>query len=154
MSDTHAVSAEDAYERWLFHGPLFQVIEKLDGLDRHGIDATVRPACSRQCVGTQATDGWLIDPIVLDAAPQLSILWSRATHGTTPLPSRLARYHRFGPIGTEPVELRWRVDPGHDGQNLRAKVWFLRDGRVVGQMDGLEGAGSAGLNRLAAGVQA
>jgi acyl transferase domain-containing protein/NAD(P)H-dependent flavin oxidoreductase YrpB (nitropropane dioxygenase family)/NAD(P)-dependent dehydrogenase (short-subunit alcohol dehydrogenase family) len=141
------LSADEAYENWLFHGPAFQVIEQLTGLDPQGVDATVIPARGRRHTGA-AYAGWLIDPIVLDAAPQVSLLWSRATYGTSALPNGVQAYHRYGPIGNEPVEMRWRVDSGHDGHTVKARVWFLREGRVVGQIDGLEGTGSTELNRI------
>ena len=128
------------------------MIESLDGLDLRGIDATVHPARNHENGGQDSLKGWLINPIVLDAAPQVALLWSRATYGTSALPNGLQTYHRYGPIGTEPVEMRWRVDPGHDGHTVRARVWFLREGRVLGQMDGLEGAGTAALNRIGGGA--
>src|SRR5262249_51195085 len=139
IAEASPVSAHEAYQNWLFHGPAFQVIEKLKGLDPSGIDASVRVNPARSGLAVSASGrGWLIDPMLLDAAPQLAILWSRATHGTTPLPNHVETYHRYGPLGTGPVEMRWRVDPGHDGHTLKARVWFLKEGRVVGQMDGLE----------------
>jgi hypothetical protein len=46
------------------------------------------------------------------------------------------------------VQTVWRVDGGTDRNTVKAKVWFLREGRVVGHMDGLEGNGNAELNRI------
>lgn len=152
IQDAFPMSTDEAYEHWLFHGPGLQVIEQLTGLDpQQGLDAVVLPARVRAHAGDAAHAGWLIDPVVLDAAPQMAQLWSQATYGTTVLPNSLQTYHRYGPIGNEPVEMRWRVDPGHDEHAAKGRVWFLRGGRVVGQMDGLEVAGNVELNRIVGG---
>ncbi len=151
IHEAFPMSTDKAYEQWLFHGPGLQVIEQLTGLDAQGLDAVALPARVRQHAGSTAHAGWLIDPVVLDAAPQMAQLWSQATYGTTVLPNSLQTYHRYGPIGTEPVEMRWRVDPGHDEHTVKGRVWFLRGGRVVGQMDGLEVAGNVELNRIVGG---
>ncbi len=152
IQDAFPMSTDEAYEHWLFHGPGLQVIEQLTGLDpQQGLDAVVLPARVHAHAGDAAHAGWLIDPVVLDAAPQMAQLWSQATYGTTVLPNSLQTYHRYGPIGNEPVEMRWRVDPGHDEHAAKGRVWFLRGGRVVGQMDGLEVAGNVELNRIVGG---
>jgi hypothetical protein len=143
--------AGEVYRRWLFHGPLFQAIEQLRGLDDRGVDAVVRPSSPRLCLGEHVRRGWLIDPVVLDAAPQVALIWSRATRGTSALPSRIGTYHRYGPMGDGPLEMIFRVDASAtDAHTIRATAWFVRDGRVVGLMEGLEGAASAQLNRIGA----
>ncbi|MBX7165577.1 MAG: SDR family NAD(P)-dependent oxidoreductase [Pirellulales bacterium] len=139
----------EAYERWLFHGPILQAIIELRGLDPSGVDAVFAPGNVEHCLGGARPAGWLIDPVILDAAPQLGMLWSRAVHDTSPLPNRVAVYHRFGPLGSEPVEALFRLDPSSNENWYKADVWLLRGNRVVGLMEGLEGAGSAALNRIA-----
>jgi NAD(P)-dependent dehydrogenase (short-subunit alcohol dehydrogenase family)/acyl carrier protein len=133
-----------AYQRWLFHGPAFQVIEQGQGFGTDGIDVTVRG-------GARGRHNWLIDPLVLDAAPQLALLWSRAMYATSALPNRIGTYHRYGPIGTGPVQTLFRIVPGSDAHAIRATIWFVRDGRVVGQMEGLESTANAQLNRIGGG---
>ena len=142
------LSTRDAYQRWLFHGPHFQVIQQLEGLDHRGIDAVVQPASSHHVLGDSIRQGWLIDPIVLDSAAQLSTLWSRATYGVTTLPNRVETYHRYGALGSGPLQTVWRVDRGSDRHCIKAQVWFLRGNRVVGHLDGLEGSGNEELNRI------
>lgn len=141
--------ARGAYEKWLFHGPAFQIIETLHGADNSGIDALVRPSSVRACAGAGGESAWLIDPIMLDAAPQLAILWSRAMFDTTPLPNRIRSYHRYARLGPDPIRVVFRTTEPSDGSTFRADVWFLQKDRVIGFLEGLEGAGSARLNRLA-----
>ena len=136
------LQVSEAYDRWLFHGPGFQVIDSLLGMDASGMVATITP--SRAGNGAP----WLANPFVLDAGPQMAILWSRARFDTTPLPTRIAAYHRYGPIGSEPLEVRFEVAPGAEASAIKADVWFVRAGRVLGKMEGLEGAGSAERKRI------
>ncbi|MBX3411467.1 MAG: SDR family NAD(P)-dependent oxidoreductase [Pirellulales bacterium] len=142
----------EAYDRWLFHGPLFRAIAELPGLDISGVDAIFQPSSPRQCLGRESAPSWLIDPVVIDACPQLAMLWSRATFDTSPLPNRVAVYHRFGPLSGGRLEALFRLDPSTNESAYKADVWLLRDGQVVGLLQGLEGAGTAALNRIAGSV--
>jgi 3-oxoacyl-(acyl-carrier-protein) synthase/NAD(P)H-dependent flavin oxidoreductase YrpB (nitropropane dioxygenase family)/NAD(P)-dependent dehydrogenase (short-subunit alcohol dehydrogenase family)/acyl carrier protein len=141
------VSVTDAYDRWTFHGPALQVIEELRRVGVGGIDALVRPSSPRQIAGS-ASEGWLIDAAMLDAGPQIATIWSRYHQDVTVLPNRIACYHRYGPLAGPPAEVAFRVSTGLDGQTYRGDVWYLRDGRVLGRIEGLEGSGTLELNRI------
>jgi len=145
-------SVAEAYDKWLFHGPLFRAIVDLPGLDASGVDAIFHPSCPRKCLGRDDLAGWLIDPVIIDACPQLAMLWSRASFDTSPLPNRVAVLHRFGSLDGGPIEALFRVDPVTSENAYKADVWLLRDGQVIGLIQGLEGAGSAALNRIAGSV--
>jgi hypothetical protein len=143
-SGNFPMSAPEAYRQWLFHGPTFQLIETFRGIDSTGVDASLRrPAVSRA--------GWVVDPVVLDVAPQLALLWSRALGGTSALPSRIASYRRYATLGDGPCEIALRVHPDTDGQIIKSDVWFLSRGRLLGEIRGLEGARSVELNRIGGG---
>jgi len=139
------VSAQQAYDEWLFHGPLFHTIHEITGSDPSGMDALV---CAGDENEAEAAAGWIIDPSVLDAAPQMALLWSRAIHGTSMLPNRMGLYRRYGSLGDGPMELLLRADPETDPSNFRGDAWFIQNGRVVGFLGGLECAGTAALNRI------
>ncbi|HET8945735.1 MAG TPA: polyketide synthase dehydratase domain-containing protein, partial [Candidatus Polarisedimenticolia bacterium] len=140
------VSVTEAYDRWTFHGPALQVIEQLRRVDARGIDAVVRPSSPRAIAG--ASGGWLIDAAMLDAGPQIATIWSRYHQDVTVLPNRIACYHRYGPLAGPPAEVLFRVSTGLDGQTYKGDVWYLRGGRVLGRIEGLEGSGTLELNRI------
>ena len=142
-----AASASEAYDRWLFHGPMYQVIEGFTGADERGIDAIVRSGGTPKVGDIQLP--WVIDPVVVDAAPQLAMIWSRALYDVAVLPSRISSYRVYEPIGDGNVEMMLRVRPGQDRQVYHADVWIVREGRIVAHMEGLEGAGGPHLNRIA-----
>ena len=141
------VSVAEAYDRWTFHGPALQVIEALRRVDLRGIDAVVRSS-SPQTIAGASSAGWLIDAAMLDAGPQIATIWSRYHQDVTVLPNRIACYHRYGPLAGPPAEVLFRVSTGLDGQTYKGDVWYLRDGRVLGRIEGLEGSGTLELNRI------
>jgi hypothetical protein len=143
-----AASAGEAYDRWLFHGPAYQVIQGFTGADESGIDAIVIGAPEGSLSGHNAP--WIIDPAIVDAAPQLAMIWSRAMFDVAVLPSRISSYRVYEPLGAGHMEMKLRVRPSNDRQVYYADVWIVRDGRIIAHMEGLEGAGSPQLNRIAA----
>ncbi len=136
-------TASEAYDRWLFHGPSYKVIQEFAGADERGIDAIVRPGDDGSSM-----DG-VLDHVVIDAAPQLAMIWSRALFDVAVLPNRISSYRVYGPMGVGEVEMKLRIRPGNDRQVYNADVWIVRDGRLIAHMEGLEGAGSPQLNRIA-----
>ena len=143
-------TAAQAYQDWLFHGPAYQSIRSIDGCDQHGIDAKV----STHTAGFRltGTSQWCINPLLLDTVPQLAILWSRANYDTTPLPSTIELIKCFKPQNdSEPVdlvEIFTRFDSESSAETYRAKAWIVANGKVLTEIDGLEGTGSVELNRV------
>src|SRR5690606_11139127 len=69
------LSVEECYERWLFHGPCFQGITAVPGLNRHGIVADITPSLPDECLASGPGGRWLLDPVTIDCGFQLGILW-------------------------------------------------------------------------------
>ncbi len=149
LAEAQAVSASDAYHRYLFHGPRFQLIDRIDGVARAGIDAKVRGADVNAWV--ERPGQWLFDPGLLDLAPQLAIVWSRVQHDMTALPSAFGRVQRFaGAHRDQPLRLALRMLPEEQANAIRYDAWFVdAQGRVALAMERCEGHMSAALNRLA-----
>ncbi len=108
------LSARQAYVTRLFHGPAFQVIERIEGIDDVGVDALVRSEAQRPSL--------LLHPILLDAAPQLAIVWSRHAFDTTPLPNAVAAYHHFRLPRGQQVEVCLRVSALGSNRNRGRRV--------------------------------
>jgi NAD(P)-dependent dehydrogenase (short-subunit alcohol dehydrogenase family) len=143
-----------AYDAYLFHGPLFRGIVTLDGLGPHGGRGTLRASDPTRCV--RAPDGarWLIDPVVVDSALQVQVLWGRQAWDSTLLPTGLERYERRARLGApgEIVRHEFRIRAGTRPPICHADHVFLdADGRVLGGLVNMVGAGSKALNRLAGG---
>ena len=161
------LSIEEAYEQWLFHGPLFAGIVDVEGLGENGIIGRLSPSSPRRCLaeaseaplrGATALHGataWLIDPVIVDSGLQLIILWARTYLDMTPLPSRLGCYHWLAPPSRGEVrcEIRIRATPGGPSVHNDLK-FFDPDGRLIGWMEDMEATCSKALNRLGGGARA
>jgi hypothetical protein len=79
------------------------------------------------------------DPLVLDAAFQMMILWTQGEHNTGSLPSFVGRYRQFRKsYPADPITVVVRVTRD-DAKFARADIDFLApDGQVVAQMQDYE----------------
>ncbi len=80
----------------LFHGELLQGIEKIDGCSPAGIAASVKGAPRpEQWIRQPLRNIWLTDPLAIDCAFQMMILWSFERSGCGSLPTFAGRYRQF-----------------------------------------------------------
>jgi hypothetical protein len=144
------MEAVEAYGRWLFHGPFFQGISRIDGINDHGISGLLVPSSPAQGLANGGNGRWLIDPVLLDSSLQLGILWERAVYDMTPLPSGFSSYCCFdSPPTSSPVQCYVHTRPSVGGHILVADVYYVDDsGRVIGILDQMESSCTKALNRL------
>jgi hypothetical protein len=141
------MSVAEAYDRWLFHGPVLQGITTIEGMNEHGISALVRPSSPEHLV-RDARGQWLVDPVLMDCAFQLAILWARAYHDATSIPSKVGRYRRLGLPSGAPVHCHLRFQPSAGDSILNARILFVEaDGRALGALEDMEFTCSKALNR-------
>jgi hypothetical protein len=147
----YEITVEEAYRDLLFHGPLFQGITALEAIDDVGSTAVLSPSEPGQCV--QGADGceWLLDPVMLDSALQVQVVWARLQWDVTLLPAEIGSYTRFdAPRRDEPVRHELRVRPESESPFCRADHWFYgSDGRPLATLRDVVGVGTRALNRLA-----
>ncbi|MSQ49140.1 MAG: SDR family NAD(P)-dependent oxidoreductase, partial [Betaproteobacteria bacterium] len=83
----------------LFHGAALHGIERVEGLAERGVAAILKAASAPIKWMTHPLRGtWIADPLALDSAFQMMILWSSAHRGAPSLPSALGRYRQFVPV--------------------------------------------------------
>ncbi|WP_347807235.1 SDR family NAD(P)-dependent oxidoreductase [Pseudomonas sp. CAU 1711] len=138
-----------AYQEWLFHGPRFQVIRGIGGLSSQGAAALMCPSSPQQWLaGGHAEQQWIIDPAVLDAAPQMALLWARTFHDGSALPAQFGRVVRYVERLPERFHMDFQCLPGA-AQQVRANVFFSDDqGRLLLLIEDLQCIVDARLNRL------
>ena len=157
---------EDAYRDWLFHGPLFQGIASIEAIGSKGARAILRPSSPRACLVGEPPGEWLIDPILVDSALQMQVLWARLHWDVTLLPARIAEYRLYGSgiatpatrppgpsgDGGDALGIRYELRISSESQvpTCHADHYFSSlEGRLLGVLTGVEGTGSKALNRLA-----
>ena len=149
-------TVDAAYRELLFHGPIFQGIVEVEGMDERGAVSLLRPSSPQQCVAGAGEAPWLLDPVLLDSALQLQVVWARLHWDVTLLPAEIHAHLRALPateavIGPgELVRHELRLRPDSERPLCRADHrFYLPDGRLLATLEDVVGVGSAALNRLA-----
>ena len=135
-------AVDEAYRRFLFHGPTLQGIEHVVGISDHGMVAKIRSSLPKH-FGDDAA-AWLMDPLVVDSALQMMLLWVRETHGTAALPCSIGEFTQHSPFdGTVTVHLEMVKTTPASG---RFDASFVdAAGHVVARLTGGEYAASSAL---------
>ncbi|MBI3828689.1 MAG: SDR family NAD(P)-dependent oxidoreductase [Planctomycetes bacterium] len=133
-------SIEAVYSEFLFHGPALRGIQKITGCSEVGIAAEVRGAPPPgEWMKEPLRGTWVTDPLVLDCAFQMMILWSLERHDAGSLPNYVKRYRQYRRVfpkdGTR-IVIHISKDRSH---MAGAEIEFLdHDGRLVALMEGHE----------------
>jgi NAD(P)-dependent dehydrogenase (short-subunit alcohol dehydrogenase family) len=137
------LSARKVYREMLFHGPSFQLMKAVEGIDARGMAISVKD--SRP--GSFGPGGWFFDPGLLDTAAQLAWVWSMVTRGSPALPNAIGRALRLGPGAASRMVLRLRPEAVAP-QVLADVVVADATGHPVLLIEALEATSDAGLNRF------
>jgi NAD(P)-dependent dehydrogenase (short-subunit alcohol dehydrogenase family)/acyl carrier protein len=126
---------------WLFHGPDLHGIEKINSCSEKGISALVKAAPQpSNWIGQPIRSNWLTDPLVVDSAFQMMILWSFDRFGAGSLPSFAGRYRQFQesfPRDGAQVVIR---ATGKQSHSAVADMEFLdrNSGKLIARLEGYE----------------
>jgi NAD(P)-dependent dehydrogenase (short-subunit alcohol dehydrogenase family) len=143
------VTIEEAYRQWLFHGPRFEGIASVIALGDNGIAGRLRSSSPARLLDGESAGDWLIDPLIVDGALQLLILWARAQIDETPLPSRMRRYHRYTDVFPSDVLCEATIARPSSGSTLTCQLrLFDEDRRLLGWIEDMDVTCSRALNRL------
>ncbi len=89
-------SIDEIYENVLFHGSDLRGIKKVISLSERFMTAVLAAApAPDQWMKEPVRSRWIGDPLVLDSAFQMAILWTYEQKGQTCLPSYAASYRQF-----------------------------------------------------------
>ncbi len=143
---------EQAYRDWLFHGPVFQRIVSIEAIGPQGASAWLLPSSPSEALDGAGNARWIVDPILVDGAFQMQVIWARMHWDVTLLPAEVGAIHRFELLNPADGPLRYelRIRKESSAPLCHADHFFFdRSGRLVGRLRDVVGAGSRELNRLA-----
>lgn len=147
------LSAAQAYAGHLFHGPRFQVMRSIRGLAADGAAAVVAASQPGEWMAAAPAERhahWVFDPALIDAGPQLAIVWDRLNRQQTCLPTRFGRVARY--VDSLPAELTMDIEfiPQDDAGLVGGNVYYSdAAGQVVMMIEDMQCISSQALNRLA-----
>jgi acyl transferase domain-containing protein/NAD(P)-dependent dehydrogenase (short-subunit alcohol dehydrogenase family) len=140
---------DEIYQAVLFHGPLMQGIESVDGCGERAIAGWVSTAPSTSdWIDRPLRSKWLIDPLAIDSAFQLVGLWTREMLGANSLPTGLGSLRLFQRTFPE-QGARVVVEIEHSGPaRATAAIEVLdEDRRLIARLDNFECVIDASLNQ-------
>ncbi len=89
-------SINEAYASHLFHGEFFKSLTAVEGWSEHGIIAVSRSSQPPAAwFARPMFNSWCSDPLAIDAAYQLLILWTTQACGAPSLPGYARRYRQY-----------------------------------------------------------
>ncbi|MEI6207136.1 MAG: SDR family NAD(P)-dependent oxidoreductase [Desulfuromonadales bacterium] len=125
----------------LFHGPDLQGIEQVGGCSGRGITALVKAAPHPgEWIRHPLRNIWLTDPLVIDSAFQLMILWSFERSGSGSLPSFAGCYRQFQDcFPRDGAQIVIRVTSERD-HGATADIEFLdrNSGKLIARLEDYE----------------
>lgn len=147
------LTIEEAYRRWLFHGPLLQTIATIEAMDEQRIDLWLTPSRTGQFCPFTHDGAWQFDPGWIDAIFQAVLIWSCALRGSATLPNRVGLIQRFNHSASiDRVKARIRIQSERDDPVTRGEAWMVDEqGAVLCVLRQFECTASSTLNRLGGG---
>ena len=140
--EPYSESGQDMYcNGTLFHGETFCGIQEITGCDRRGIRAICKTAPSpSKWIDEPLRKTWIADPLVLDSAFQMMILWSFDQNGIGSLPCFIGRYRQCRatyPKGKVDVTIHVKE---HSEHRAIATIEFLnpKNGKLIARIDDYE----------------
>ena len=134
---TRAVYSEDGV---LFHGPGFQMIQRVEGISDDGIVAEIHGVAAAEW--SKGENGraaaWRTDPVAFDGGLQLALLWGERVLGGATLPTSIERVSFTGPLpapGRLKARLQGRSAAG--SKTVSDVVFEDESGAVVAQLEGV-----------------
>ncbi len=114
----YGMSAEEAYEKVLFHGKGLQCIKAINGVSPKGIEVMVCPAPdTNQWYASPHSKSWAIDPMMLDAAFQAVILWTYEKRHQVCLPSYFSNLRVYSSYGQHTGNIRIIFTVNHEARH-------------------------------------
>jgi hypothetical protein len=112
----------------------------------------VLPTTPASCLRGAPTADWLLDPVLVDCAFQLQVIWARLQWDVTLLPGAIDSVVRVASAAraADGVRHELRIRPESSPPLCHADHYFYApDGRLLAAMINAQGVGSKALNRLA-----
>jgi hypothetical protein len=131
-ANRYPYQVDEAYRRFLFHGPSLRGIQDIVGYSDHGMVARLNSSAPEQL--GQPGGAWKTDPVAIDCALQMMLLWVREKYGNTALPSSVGEYRQYQAF-VGPVTCHLVMDSTEAKQGSFHATFVSEDGMEVARFD-------------------
>ena len=124
----------------LFHGDQLRAIQEIESYSEHGMTARLTGAPKPEAwMQDPIRERWTADPMVLDGAFQMAIVWCFEQTGSVCLPSYARSYRQYRPAFPESGVTAVMIVTRHSHRKIVADFTFLdADEQVVATLMGYE----------------
>ncbi len=130
--DRLKIGLDEAYDRYLFHGPSLQCVRSIEGISSNGLVATIKTSVPKDLVIDSPYSEWLTDPRVLDGMAQLGLIWLGETQGCIGIPQELKEYVQLQPFDGSEVRCYLKIDELNKAAfSTSVDFWFTNDDEDV-----------------------
>ncbi len=130
--DRIKINIDDAYDRYLFHGPSLKCVRSIEGISGNGLVATIKTSVPKDLVVDSPYSDWLTDPRVLDGMAQLGLIWLGETQGCIGIPQELKEYVQLQPFDGSEVRCYLKIDELNKAAfSTSVDFWFTNDDEDV-----------------------
>jgi acyl transferase domain-containing protein/NADP-dependent 3-hydroxy acid dehydrogenase YdfG len=142
-------SLEEIYQTILFHGPDLRGIERVEGCNATAIAGWVATApAPAEWIDQPFQNTWLTEPLALDSAFQLVVLWCREKLGANSLPTAVGSYCQFRrAFPAEGVRVVAEIQNSTDTRAVADLEFLDARGDLVARVDGYECVIDSSLNQ-------
>jgi len=94
--EENTITVTEAYDKILFHGKMLHGIKEVTGLSPRGMIARILSSPDpEKWVNKPESNKWQADPLVIDSAFQMAILWCYENEGLVSLPVYFSEYRQY-----------------------------------------------------------
>ncbi len=133
----------------MFHGPIFQGIEKIYTLNKTTITGLINGSLPAKCLNITDESKFEFDPIAFDSAMQLAGIWAKQFLNLTVLPAGFKKLTHFSDFNESQYYVKILINPETEFLELSCNlVIYNLKGELVLYVEELKGIGSRSLDRL------
>jgi acyl transferase domain-containing protein/NAD(P)-dependent dehydrogenase (short-subunit alcohol dehydrogenase family) len=145
----YSKTIHEIYENILFHGVELQGIQEIVGYSSQSITARISSAPSPvKWMKEPLRSQWIADPLVLDSACQMAILWCFEERGMVSLPSYSASYRQYrDAFPSDGVTAVLEIKEATDHKIIGDFTFLDNNEVVVARMTGYEAVMDASLSK-------
>jgi hypothetical protein len=133
-------SLDDYYNDLLFHGDALQGLKQIIRISDEGMTASIEAApAPSKWINDPWRSQWIVDPLVLDCAFQMAIIWCHEQLGLVSLPNYLTSYRQYCErFPTQGVSAVLEVEETTEHKMLGRFTFLDLNNTVVATMEGFE----------------
>ncbi|ABW67480.1 type I polyketide synthase [Desulfosudis oleivorans] len=139
-SSGYTRTAAELYDTVLFHGKALHGLQEVVACSTEGIKATISSAPSpKQWIRRPVRNTWLADPLALDTAFQMAIVWCHEQAGMVCLPVSFKSFRQYRTAFPAEGVTAVLAVTNRTSRKMRGDVFFLdENGAMVACMTGFE----------------